>query len=133
MAALRDSGGLKAGMPLEIASVPVIAVQPEAKARRTRNQVSASVDATGDGAAGGSVPVSSRIGPDGDEQAEAHDEDVGRHREDPARLPHAAQVRQRDHRHAQTTPSATLCVAELGEGRGDRRHPGATDTETVRT
>jgi hypothetical protein len=47
-------------MPLEMASVPVIAVQPDENARSTRNQVSASVDATGDGAAGGSVPVSSR-------------------------------------------------------------------------
>ena len=60
MAALRDSGGRKAGMPLEMASVPVMAVQPDENARSTRNQVSASVAAVGTGAAGGSVPVRSR-------------------------------------------------------------------------
>ena len=40
VAALRDSGGLKAGMPLEIASTPVSAVHPEANARSRRNRVS---------------------------------------------------------------------------------------------
>ena len=34
--ALRTSGGLKAGTPLETASVPVRATEPEAKARRMR-------------------------------------------------------------------------------------------------
>ena len=63
MAALRDSGGRKAGMPLEIASVPVIAVQPEANALKIRNHVSGSTAATAGGAAGGSEPVSRRQAP----------------------------------------------------------------------
>ena len=36
-AALRASGALNAGTPLETASTPVIAVQPLANARSTRN------------------------------------------------------------------------------------------------
>ena len=42
-AALRDSGGLKAGMPLEIASVPVMTAEPTVKARSSRNSENASV------------------------------------------------------------------------------------------
>ena len=38
-----DSGFLNAGMPLEIASIPVRAVQPDAKARSSRKTVSGSV------------------------------------------------------------------------------------------
>jgi hypothetical protein len=63
IAALRDSGGRKAGMPLEIASMPVMAVQPEANARSTRNPVRASPGGTRGGAPGGSVPVTSRKAP----------------------------------------------------------------------
>ena len=37
--AFSASGFSKAGMPLLMASTPVRAVQPEAKARRTRNSV----------------------------------------------------------------------------------------------
>ncbi len=52
--AFLDSGFLKAGMPLEIASTPVRAAQPEAKARRTMNQdrlcVPAGCSASGMGA-----------------------------------------------------------------------------------
>src|SRR5438093_697229 len=62
-AALRDSGVRNAGMPLEMASMPVSAVQPEAKARRIRNHVSASSGATGGGGAGSSVPVVRRKKP----------------------------------------------------------------------
>ena len=40
--ALTDSGGLKAGTPLEMASVPVIAVHPWANARMSTNTPSAS-------------------------------------------------------------------------------------------
>ena len=35
LAAFFDSGGLNACTPFEVVSIPVIAVQPEAKARRT--------------------------------------------------------------------------------------------------
>ena len=39
--ALRHSTGLNAGTALEIASMPVIAVEPDAKARSTSNRVTA--------------------------------------------------------------------------------------------
>ena len=60
MAALRDSGGRKAGMPLEIASMPVMAVQPEANARRMRNHVSASTAGMSGGGVAGRLPVARR-------------------------------------------------------------------------
>ena len=41
--ALRHSGGLNAGTPLETASVPVSATEPAENARRIRNTPSASV------------------------------------------------------------------------------------------
>ena len=63
MAAFRDSGGRKAGMPLEIASIPVKAVHPEANARSPRNHASGSTAGTDGGAAGGSVPVTRRKKP----------------------------------------------------------------------
>src|SRR5216117_3210385 len=44
-AALRDSGGLNAGMPLEMASVPVMTADPTANARSSRNRENASVGA----------------------------------------------------------------------------------------
>ena len=44
--ALRDSGFLKAGTPLDIASMPVIAAQPAAKDLRIRKSVSDSVAGT---------------------------------------------------------------------------------------
>ena len=47
VAALRASGFLKAGTPLEIASTPVIAEQPAANDLRMRKIVSGSVAATG--------------------------------------------------------------------------------------
>jgi hypothetical protein len=39
VAAFLDSGGRKAGTPLEMASTPVSAVQPEENARSRRNRV----------------------------------------------------------------------------------------------
>ena len=39
VAALRDSGGLNAGTPVAIASVPVSATAPAANARNTRRSV----------------------------------------------------------------------------------------------
>src|SRR5450755_76465 len=63
-AALRDSGGLKAGIPFEIASVPVITADPTANARRSRNRLSVSVG--GGRLAGGGTdrcPVKYRYSP----------------------------------------------------------------------
>jgi len=63
MAALRDSGGRKAGMPFEIASVPVIAVHPDENARRIRNHVSVSTAGRSGGGVLGRLPVASRKKP----------------------------------------------------------------------
>ena len=52
VAAFFASGGLKAGTPFEIASTPVMAVQPLAKARSTRKVVSGR-RAAGAGSGGG--------------------------------------------------------------------------------
>ena len=60
IAAFRDSGARKAGIPLEIASVPVMAVHPDEKARSTRNHVRASIAAGGGSVTGSSVPVTIR-------------------------------------------------------------------------
>ena len=67
LAALRLSGDLKAGTPFEMASVPVIALQPPAKARSTRNTSASDVNwlcsTTWLGATGGSPPASQRMVP----------------------------------------------------------------------
>src|SRR6185369_431909 len=67
-AAFRDSGGLNAGTPSEIASTPVIAVQPFAKAVRNANVLNdAAVPNPADGSTGGGwgvSPVASRQSPD---------------------------------------------------------------------
>src|SRR5262249_14329728 len=63
MAALRDSGVRNAGMPFEIASVPVIAVHPEENARRIRNHVSASAAGSAGGGVRGGLPVPRRKKP----------------------------------------------------------------------
>ncbi|OGL04310.1 MAG: hypothetical protein A3I03_05740 [Candidatus Rokubacteria bacterium RIFCSPLOWO2_02_FULL_68_19] len=63
IAALRDSGGLNAGMPFEMASVPVSATQPEEKARSTRNQVRAVVAGGAPVLSGWRPPQSSRTRP----------------------------------------------------------------------
>ena len=62
-AAFSASGSRKAGTPLEIASTPVSAVHPEAKARRTRNQVRAVVAGGGTEASGGTSPRTRRRTP----------------------------------------------------------------------
>src|SRR5690348_15422479 len=60
-AAFLDSGGLNAGMPLEMASVPVMTAEPTANARRIRNRVSGSVAGGNSGGAGGfKLPVEFR-------------------------------------------------------------------------
>jgi len=63
MAALRASGGLKAGTPFEIASIPVRAVQPEENARSTRNQVRGTAVSPARGDKGVRSPWSQRYTP----------------------------------------------------------------------
>src|ERR1700736_3717552 len=55
-AAFRDSGLRNAGTPLAIASTPVMAVQPPANARKTRNRLTPSM-AGGIGCSGGGRPA----------------------------------------------------------------------------
>ena len=55
VAALRDSGGLKAGTPLATASTPVSATEPLAKARRSSRTVTAW---SGEGAPGTGLTAS---------------------------------------------------------------------------
>src|SRR5712692_2060915 len=71
MAALRDSDGLKAGTPFEIASIPVRAVQPEENARSTRNQVRGATVSTVGGGSGIKSPWSQRYIPDPTSAAKA--------------------------------------------------------------
>ena len=132
IAALRDSGGRKAGMPLEIASVPVMAVQPEENARRTRNHTSGSVAATGGGAAGGSEPVSSRQAPTTISSRKlAMKTYVGTAKMRPdSRTPRMlARAMAATH----TIPIATLCVDHSGTAEVIAATPAATDTATVST
>ena len=113
--ALREAGGWKAGTALEIASMPVIAVAPEEKARSTNSTVMPSIGSrptTG-------VGVKPRAGgidqPDGDQREHAQHERVGRCGEDRAGLAHAAQVagqQDRDRRESQRT-----ALASPGRGR----------------
>ena len=66
IAALRDSGARKAGTPLEMASMPVSAVQPDGEARASTGTRSAPPSPrSADGAAGGRCP-SQPIGADRD-------------------------------------------------------------------
>ncbi len=88
------SGGLNAGVPFEMASVPVIALQPSANARIRRSRL---MDSTGTSI--GTTPVTSGGWPEGgadhaddDEDHDAHHEDVGRQGEDRAALADAAEV-----------------------------------------
>ena len=99
LAAFRDSGGLNAGTPLAIASTPVSATEPPAKARSSRKIVSASAPGTGTWGwdrrgrelAGHRPEEAQPERPDGQRH-----EQVGRRREDVAGLAQAPQVADRD-------------------------------------
>jgi hypothetical protein len=63
--ALRTSGGRKAGVPSETASIPVRATAPDAKARRSRNTPSSvsGADGGGAGASGGRPQIATLAKP----------------------------------------------------------------------
>ena len=128
MAAFFASGGLNAGTPSEIASMPVSAVHPLANARRTRKTISGPVSGGTSGrpgATGRLCPVRTRRTPD-DQQAHAHagEEEVRGQREDAARLADAAQVADGDqHEEDERQPDAAG-RATSGKRRGDRRDAG---------
>ena len=96
-AAFFDSGGLKAGTPVAMASVPVSATAPDANARRS----SRIADGAGRGRSLAATIVGRRtafaededpVHADADHEQRASHEQVGRDREDVARLAQAAQV-----------------------------------------
>ena len=136
MRAFFDSGGLKAGTPLEIASVPVIAVQPWANARQQQEEADrfARWAARPRRAARTSRPPAEEDAeqPVADQHVHQHHEHVGRNGEDGARLAHAAQVGERDAARPRRR-TATRVWQQLGEQRGDAATPAAMDTETVST
>ena len=102
-AALRLLGLRKAGTPLLIASTPVSAVQPDAKARIARKTVNSPPTCTVRGSASCALTASgspsAQNGPpggEGEQQPHTDDEAVGGNGERLPALPHAAQVDQRD-------------------------------------
>ena len=130
LAAFFASGGLNAGTPLAIASVPVRATEPLANAFSSRKMPMASVPA-----ATASVwtmstawPVTTRNVPMPTISQGEADEQVGRDGEDVAGLAQAAQVGRRDQDdrdHADLDP-------EVVERRDDRVRPGRSPTPSRR-
>ena len=124
-AAFFASGGRNAGTPFDTASTPVIAVQPFEKAVSSRNSVSGDpVESHGAAAITGvTVPVTYAPDADRDQRQDRHDEEVGRHREDPARFANAAEVAEHQH---EDEPERHLHPVDvpLRKRRGDRRDAG---------
>src|SRR5262245_21012509 len=132
IAALRDSGVRNAGMPFEIASVPVIAVHPEEKARRTRNHVSVSAAGSEGGGVLGKLPVARRKNPSRIMKPnDTTKKYVGTAKIRPdSRTPRMlASAITATH----ATPSATLCEVSSGNADVTAATPAATDTDTVST
>ncbi len=99
LAAFFASGGLNAGTPLAIASTPVSATEPPAKALSSRKTVRTSVPgwtAWGCGGMAWAVPVSDVRQADRDDPDRERHEEIGREGEDQARLAEAAEVADRD-------------------------------------
>ena len=137
MRALRDSGWRKTLTPLEMASVPVSAEPPEAKAFITMNSDAPS-SSPRPGVPTGTAPGwcsewAWRSPSDGldrahdDEQRHVGDEEVGGHGEDATRLPDAAQVAVGDeHARSRWRSTPWLRVEARGRptsGRPRRRPP----------
>ena len=141
VAAFLDSGRRNAGTPLEIASTPVSATAPELKPLRIRKRPSvppnsrvppASSNAFGSNGTWPRCPKKALVEPVADQHREDHDVDVGRHREDPARLLDPAQVRDRDERDEEQRDLDAV-VGEIsqrrdredrGDAGGDRHRDG---------
>ena len=110
-------------MPLEIASTPVRAVQPLAKARRMRKRPSDPAA----GSASRGVPVAAEHADeaDRDQDEDADDEAVGRQGEDGAALAHAAQIAERhqnEEGEAERHGEARQLRRRGDEGEHPRRH-----------
>ncbi len=102
------SGGLKAGTPFAIASVPVSATEPLAKALSSRNTPRPSLPsltASGLRGRGAAAPVRMWNVADRDDGQGQADEQVRRDGEDVARLAQAAQVGDGDERDRQDARS----------------------------
>ena len=116
-------------MPLEIASTPVSAVQPFAKARRMRKRPTdcvAAIASRGVPVAAAS-PVSDTEEPDADQGEDADDEEVGRQREDIARFAQAAQVA--DHDDDERREAKRHGIRRQRREGGDEREHARRDTD----
>ena len=119
------AGSWKAGTPLEMASTPVTAAPPEAKARSTTNSA-APMNSPSPGVpiltspvlvqrlGVGRWPMASRTTPDDQQHDHVDEEEVGRDGEDLARLLHAAQVAEGDDERRSTTEIGTTHGASAG-------------------
>ena len=134
-AAFRDCGRRNALTPFAIASTPVSAVEPEAKARSsTKSPIVPTPTVIGWGAtAGPHGPVRAAGGARDDEREHGGDERVGGNRERQPRLAHAAEVRDRDQ--GDERERKADADGRSGSGTAETRAttPAATETATVRT
>ena len=132
VAAFFDTGSRKAGTPFEIASIPVNAVQPEEKARSSKNSVSPSTAGTGGTWCSTGGPKSVRPKPMRITNARVPTKRyVGTAKilpdsRTPRRFP---QVRMT----IETSPKATRCSCRAGNADVIAATPAATLTATVRT
>ena len=131
-AALRR-GGRKAPTPFEIASTPVSAAAPDAKARMTTSTPTAPTPAaTGSGMVAGAGADDALPDAGRDQRVHGDDERVRREGEEDARLAHTAQVRQRQ-QDDEGERELTLCDSSDGTADVRASTPAATETATVRT
>ena len=136
-AALRASGGLNAGTPVAIASVPVSATAPRGERpqqdqdRDVRGGLLGRRDHLGLGA--GPVSPANRIRnvPDADHQERRAEEQVGRDREDVARLAEAAEVAERDQADRDDRAISTRTGSSAGIADASCSTADDVDTATV--
>ena len=133
--ALRDSGCLKAGTPFEIASVPVIAVQPWAKADIRKNRPSACAAGSRTDSGGVVDELAARAAGTGRSRS-GSTSSRRRRRSGAAKivpgLADAAQVGQRD-QDDRADEISTAYGSSSGTSEVIAATPAAIDTETVRT
>ena len=134
-AALRACGRRNALTPFAIASTPVSAVEPEAKARSSTNSpIAPAPTVIGSGAAvGPHCPSAQRADAGDDEREHRRDERVGGERERESGLADAAEVRDRDQGDERERERRPGAAPRLGTADTSATTPAATETATVRT
>ncbi len=122
VAAFLGSGGLKAGTPLAIASVPVSATEPEAKARMISSSPSGSrgsgAPGSGEGGAACSPRTTIRYTPIAIIEEGRTDEEIRRDGEDVPGFPQPPKVAEGD-QHDRGNPDQEAFVRDLGDSRDD--------------